>query len=306
MTKLIIVGSGISGLLTALMYSGDSIILEKEKEVGKNSKASLWSILPPLCGAHKEECEQAIKLYEEICEKYGIYCKKTHILRVANNRLGGKIIDKKEIKSFELQLNLEEAELFDNGFFVEGEELINSISTDLNIETMSQVINIRVENNEVKYLETNRGIVKGDFYILATGYLTSNLLSKIGLNLTITPYKGHLIIMRKVGLNGILIVNDRIAVEGKNLYLNGDSSPTSSSEVEYNEISKTINEIGKVLKVDTTNFEVRVGFRSVSSDGEPIIRKIYSNMIVVTGYKFGFALAPIFAKRVIEMIKSEH
>lgn len=304
MTKLVIVGSGITGLLTALTYNGDSIILEKEKEVARNSKASLWSIFPPLCGNHRSECEEAIKLYEDICSKYGIYCKRANILRISNNKLGGKIIDRKEIRSLEPQLQIDEAEFFDNGFFVEGDELFSSLSSEFNIELNSEVIDIKVINNEVKTLITNKGEIKGDFYVLATGYLTSKLITRLGVNLEIIPYKGHLLITRKVGLNNILIVNDRIAVEGRSLYLNGDSKLNSSTNIDYDEVSKTISEISKILKIDTTNIEIRVGFRSVSKDGEPIVKRIYSNMILVTGYRFGFAIAPILAKKVVEMMKS--
>ncbi|TRM84650.1 FAD-binding oxidoreductase, partial [Sulfolobus sp. E3] len=127
----------------------------------------------------------------------------------------------------------------------------------------------------------------------------------LGIDIEILPYKGHLIISnKKIGLNGILIVNDRIAVEGKNLYLNGDSKLDNSIDVNYEEIYRTINEIGKIIRVDTSALEIRVGFRSVSKDGEPIVRNIFSNAILVTGYRFGFALAPILAHKAIDLIKS--
>ncbi|AAK42403.1 FAD-binding oxidoreductase [Saccharolobus solfataricus] len=304
MTKLVIVGSGITGLITALKYGGDVIILEKNKIVAHNSKASLWSIIPPLCGNHREDCEKGIRFYEEICEKYGIYCKKTHVIRVSSKKLGGKIIDRKEIRSIEPQLDIEEAELFDAGLFVEGDELFNTLGTEFNVESNSEVTDIIVRDNEIKSLITSKGEIKGEFYIFATGYLTPKLFSKLGIEVNL--FKGHLVITKKTSLNGILIVNDRIAVEGKNLYLNGDSKPNSSSAVDYDEISKTINEIANVLKIDTNNLEIRVGFRSVSKDGEPIVKKIYSNGILITGHRFGFALAPILAEKAIQMIKYGH
>ncbi|WP_338603890.1 FAD-dependent oxidoreductase [Sulfolobus tengchongensis] len=304
MTKLIVVGSGITGLLTAMMYSGDVLILEKDKNIGFNSKASLWSIIPPLCGSHEEDCEKSIRFYQDICEKYGIYCKKTHILRISNTKLGGKIIDKNEIKRLEPQLEIQEAEFFNNGFFVEGEELFDLLSTEFNIDTKCEVNDIVVRDNEIKYLITNKGEIKGEFYIFATGFLTPKLFSKLGIEVNL--YKGHLIITRKTGLNGILIVNNRIAVEGRNLYLDGDSKPSMSPDIDYSEVSNTINEIGKVLKIDTSNFEIRVGFRSVSKDGEPIVKKVYSNAVLITGYRFGFALAPLLVEKALKMIKNGH
>ncbi|ACP34205.1 FAD dependent oxidoreductase [Sulfolobus islandicus L.S.2.15] len=304
MPKLIIVGSGITGLITALKYSGDVIILEKNKIVANNSKASLWSIIPPLCSNHREDCEKGMRFYEEICEKYGIYCKKTHILRVSSKKIGGKIVDRKEIRGLEPQLNIEEAEFFENGLFVEGDELFSILETEFNIKSNSEVTDILVKDNEIKSLLTSKGEVKGEFYIFATGYLTPKLFSKLGIEVNL--FKGHLIITKKTSLNGILIVNDRIAVEGKKLYLNGDSKQNSSMTIDYDEISKTINEIGRVLKIDTTNLEIRVGFRSVSKDREPIVKKIYSNAILITGYRFGFALAPVLAEKAIQMIKYGH
>ena len=50
MVELIIIGSGITGLLVKEKIP-DSVIYEKEKRIEKlNSMASLWTIIPPLCG----------------------------------------------------------------------------------------------------------------------------------------------------------------------------------------------------------------------------------------------------------------
>ncbi|ARM75017.1 FAD-dependent oxidoreductase [Acidianus manzaensis] len=296
----VIVGGGITGLFTAMQFD-DSIVIEEKREKYRNSQASLWSIFPPLCGNHYDECIKAEEEYSKICKEHNIFYKKTHILRHAENRIGGKLLYKDEIKSIEPEVNLEEAEYFDNGFFVEGEDLINSLSLGVNLKN-TRVTKINITNNFVESIVLdNNERLKGDFYIITASYLLQNLLQNF---ITLQPYKGHLILANtKNTLNGILIVNDRIAVQGKKLYMNGDSTNTQSLDIDYNQISKTINTFKNIIDFSTSNLEIRVGFRSVNSTGEPVLLNPYKNLIIVGGYKFGFALAPILAKKVKELTR---
>ncbi|AWR96536.1 FAD-dependent oxidoreductase [Acidianus sulfidivorans JP7] len=295
----IVVGGGITGLLTSLKFN-DSVIIESKKTY-RNSYASLWSVFPPLCGNHYDECLQAETEYLNFCKDYDIICKKAHILRKAENKIGGKILSREEIKDLEPDINLEEAEYFDNGLFVEGEDLINKLSSEANIR-YSNVTKINISNDTVSSIALSNGEeIKGDFYIFTASYLLQNLLQNF---VTFKPYKGHLIIANtKYNLRGILIVNDRIAISGKRLYMNGDSTNTSTTDIDYTQISKTINTFKDIIDFDTTNLEIRVGFRSVSENGEPVLLNPYKNLIIVGGYKFGFALAPVLAKKVKELIK---
>jgi glycine/D-amino acid oxidase-like deaminating enzyme len=294
MYDFVIIGGGITGLLTAYYMGGNSIVIDDNSG---NSKASLWSIIPPLCGKFYNQCVEAEQYYDELCKNFNVYCKRTHIIRYADNKIGGREINKIELSKVEPNLNLDTAEYFDDGFFVEGNELIDKLSEKIKV-TKATVKELKISNNSVKSIVTTSGEVLAKNVILATGYKSKILLADTNINL----YKGHLLVLNKVGLNGILIYKDRIAVEGNNLYINGDSNRDSNADINYKEVNETLKKIGEVLPIDTHNFSIKVGFRTVSNDGDPIVKKIYDNVILVTGYKFGFALAPILVNQIKNLL----
>ncbi len=289
-----IIGGGITGLLAAYYIGGNNIVIDDNSN---NSKASLWSIIPPLCGKFYNQCIEAEKYYYELCEKFHVYCKKTHIIRYSESKIGGKEIGKNELSKLEPNLNLDTAEYFDNGFFVEGNELINRLSEIVKL-SITNVKELKISDNSIKGIITTSGEILAKNIILTTGYRTKSLLSNVNVNL----YKGHLLVLNKVGLNGILIYKDRIAVEGNNLYINGDSIKDIKRDINYEEVNKSLQKIGEVLPIDTHSFSIKVGFRTVSSTGDPIVKKVYDNAILITGYKFGFALAPILANQIKNLL----
>ncbi|AWR93451.1 NAD(P)/FAD-dependent oxidoreductase [Acidianus brierleyi] len=289
-----IIGGGITGLLAAYYIGGNTIVIDDNSG---NSRASLWSIIPPLCGKFYNQCIDAEKYYSELCDNFHVYCKRTHIIRYSDNKIGGKEIDKTELSRIEPNLNLDNAEYYDNGFFVEGNELIDKLSEKVKLY-ITRVKELRISNNNVKSILTTNGEISAKNIILTTGYKTKSLLSNININL----YKGHLLILNKVGLNGILIYKDRIAVEGNNLYINGDSNNDTTKNINYDEVNKSVQKIGEVLPIDTHKFSIKVGFRTISDNGDPIIKKIFDNTVLVTGYKFGFALAPILISQVKDLL----
>lgn len=280
------------------IHGGDNtVVLEKEKTVGSNSLSSLWSIMPPLCGDMEEECIRAEKDYQDICSDLGIFCKDTHILKLDGFTGKGRQIEKNEIRTFEPQINAEHAELFENGMFIEGNEFFTRMEDSLNIDKGTVVTKVNSEGNFIKSLETNKGEIKAEKYIFATGYLTKALL-----DLDVSLFKGHLIKTRRIGLNGIVIYKGRIAVEGRELYLNGDSTKTDDTSVNYESVNETISIFSSILRIDVQNLTVSTGFRTVSSDGRPLVRKVFENGVAITGFKFGFALAPVLAREGVKLL----
>jgi len=289
-----IIGGGITGLLAAYYIGGNNIVIDDHSD---NSKASLWSIIPPLCGKFYNECVDAEKYYDELCKNFNIYCKKTHVIRYSDNKIGGKEIDKTKLSKIEPNLNLDTAEYFDNGFFVEGNELIDRLSEKVNLTTTT-VKELKISNNSIKSIITTSGEILAKNIILTPGYKSKFLLPDLNVNL----YKGHLLILNKVGLNGILIYKDRIAVEGNNLYINGDSNNDNTKNINYEEVNRSLQKIGEVLPLDTHRLSIKVGFRTISNNGDPIVKKVFDNAILVTGYKFGFALAPILVSQIKDLL----
>ncbi|NON63603.1 FAD-dependent oxidoreductase [Acidianus sp. RZ1] len=293
----VIVGGGITGLLLSYSLS-DSLVVDFKGP--KNSMASLWTIIPPLCGDLFGDCLRSEEIYSTLCNKLGVNFKKVNVIRSSEKKLGGKIIESKEIKELEPKVNLEYAELFDNGMFVEGPQIISSLTKDINMKK-EMVKKIVFDNKSISYLETENGKIRADQYIFTLGYGIYELIKGL-YNIDVNYFKGHLIITKKIGLKGILIVNDRIAVEGDNLYLNGDSKPQQDQSIDYEEISKTLKTFSNVIGPITDKLEVKVGFRTVVPTG-PIVTRISDNAILVGGHKLGFALAPILVEKAISLLK---
>jgi glycine/D-amino acid oxidase-like deaminating enzyme len=297
MYNLVVIGAGITGVWSAFMKKDDVLLVEKEESIGKNSLSSLWSIMPPLCGEFQDLCLASEKDYDDVCFNLGVFCKKTHILKLDDFTGKGKLIGKNEVRTFEPQLDVDKAEMFENGMFVEGSEFFTRMEDVLNVETGTEVLKINYDGNSIKSLETNKGEITAKYFIFSTGFLTKKMFHE-----DISLFKGHLIRTKKVGLNGILISKNRIAVEGRDLYLNGDSVNTEDPSVVYDELRETVSIISKFLRIDTSTLSVLTGFRTVTTNGKPLIKKVSSNAVLLTGYKFGFALAPYLAREGIKLL----
>ncbi|BFH72520.1 FAD-dependent oxidoreductase [Sulfurisphaera javensis] len=300
MADLTIIGSGITGLLISSLYKGNSEIYEEVKNIENlNSNASLWTIIPPLCGKYMEECLDSIKFYEDISKRYGVYSKITYTL--TDQKLNGTLLSEDELHELEPNIRLNgEIRKIENSFFIEGEELIKKLVSTNNVFLGKKVISLEVENEEVKYIRfSSNERVSVERLIIAGGYWI-NELYPINLN----PFKGHLIVTStNYSLNGIIHYKGKIIVKGENnLYINGDSNKDASLEINYNIVRDHLNIVSRIIPI-SKNVKIRVGIRSVSNDGEPIIKKVFKNTIIVSGFRFGFALAPFLAREALKIIE---
>jgi len=301
MADITIIGAGITGLLAAKMFKGEAEIFEEKSTINQvNSNASLWTIIPPLCGNHFNECEDAISFYEKLGTEYNIYYKKTFTLtdkELNNNEISESIVHELE-PSIRLDSKLRKIE---KTMFIEGDELIRKLASELNIHFSKKITRLGVFNNEVKYIETESGEkINVERLIIAAGYWTENLVS-----LNLSPFKGHLVITKSpYDLSGIIFYKGKIIVKGKeNVYINGDSLKDSSSAINYDIVKDHIAVTSQIFPIKTSDIKIRVGIRSVSSDGEPIVRQIYKNAVVIAGYRFGFALAPYMVSKALKIIE---
>lgn len=300
MVDLTIIGSGITSLLIARDFKGSYEIFEKEKYIEKlNSSASLWSIIPPLCGEYKQQCEDTISFYEKLGTELNIFNKRTYI--ITDKDIGGKEISEKELRELEPDLRLKgNLKKIENGFFIEGDELIKKMISNSRVNLGNKIAKLEVKDNEVKSIVNE----KGEKYpverlVIASGYWSKEFYP----SLSVQPYKGHLIITTtSYRLNGILFYKGKIVVKGKEkLYINGDAINDPSLHINYDIVKDHLTAVSEILPL-SDNIEIRVGIRSVSNDNKPILQQIYKNAVVVTGFRFGFALAPYLAEEVIKMI----
>ena len=297
MVELIIVGSGITGLLVKEKVS-DSVIYEKEKGLERlNSMASLWTIIPPLCGQFINECMNGIEYYKNLAMKYSVYYKEVPVI---NDKGLGK---EKEINDIEPHLRINTAFVYENGFFVNGESLIKKMVND-QVKLGIKVNKLVVERDEVKEVILSNGDRKSvNYIVLTTGYLTKELIGNIDYDLI----KGHLvkIPLGEFKLRNIIFLKGKIAAaDDKYLFINGDAVKDEKHSIDFEVVKDHLNFISATFPINPDNINIRVGFRSVSKDGNPIVIKPYKNAVLITGYRFGFALAPILVDQALKALFS--
>lgn len=196
-------------------------------------------------------------------------------------------------------LTLNEAEELGNGLFVQGDALIQELVKENNIILNTNVTKVNVRDNKVVSVESEDEFIKGDLFIFATGYWTTKILPSIEL----MPLKGHIVATRKVGLSSILLYKGFLATEGRELYLNGDAEQTDNLKIDFNIVNNIVNTLNEVLpNMEIRNVRISTGLRYMSPDGKPIVKKIYDNAIVITGYRFGFTLASVLVNEALNLL----
>lgn len=301
MADLTVIGSGISGLLSAYLFNGNVEVLDEIRNLEKlNSKASLWTIIPPLCGNYAKQCEEAISFYESLGSKYNIFYKKT--ITLTDKELNNALVSEEETNELEPYLKINcSLRKIENSFFIEGDDLISRLVSEFHVKMGTKVVKLEVDNDEVKYVLTGKGEkIKVDRLLITAGYWSQDLVP-----LKLSPLKGHLIIVKtNYNLNNIIFYRGKIIVKGKKgLFIDGDSIKSSSREIDYDTVKENITIASQLFSFSTSDLKIRVGVRSVSENSDPIVKKIYKNAVVITGFRFGFALAPYLVREALKIIE---
>ncbi|QKR00413.1 FAD-binding oxidoreductase [Metallosphaera tengchongensis] len=292
MNRLVIFGGGITGLLTA-RYLQDAIVMDSEGRP-RNSLASLWNVMPGLCGDLEDQCRESMMEYMKLCDELGVEYKELNLLRVPPR--GNKVLSPNETRELEPKLH-QESEDLGKVLHVNGEKLLSKLSTKV---VKAELKSVELEKNRVTKAVTDIGEVQAEQYVFALGYDRMKLLKSL---VDVKPYKGHVIKTPPLGMKNVLLLEDRLGVEGFGYtLLNGDSYPSEEEKIDKGQVEKTLEVFSRYLGLKVNPVEVRVGFRAVSGDGKPVITRL-ENAIVVTGYRFGWALAPVLAKKVKSMLR---
>ncbi|MGC9106253.1 MAG: hypothetical protein ACP5HQ_07540 [Thermoprotei archaeon] len=122
MARLVILGSGVVGLIASYLYP-DSVLVETEPN-SLNSRASLYSVMPPLGGELKDLWRSSGEDLIEIAEEPGVRYSRKLIIRRSGKSLGGKNVEGDEQRSLNPMLIVDQAELFDGGIFRFGSALV--------------------------------------------------------------------------------------------------------------------------------------------------------------------------------------
>ncbi len=183
---------------------------------------------------------------------------------------------------------------------MEGDGLINRLASKAKvIEGYGRPI---VDGSSVVGVKVGEELIKGEGFLLATGYLSEGALKPFNLQLGLKTLRGHLVVSRPIGLRNIVILEDRIFVEGENLLMDGDATEAVKRTLDFDAVSKTLETFERGFGIEPEVLEVRVGMRTVSTDGKPVVQKVAENAVLVTGYRFGFALAPHMAKEGLRIL----
>ncbi|BCS92939.1 D-amino acid dehydrogenase [Metallosphaera sp. J1] len=293
MQRIVVVGGGITGLLVSHILGDDVTVVDRDVPP-RNSMSSLWNVMPPLCGDLRKECEESAQEYVKLSEELGVRVFWKDIIRVPPK--GDRVLTSRETAEIEPCLH-HESEVLGKGLHVNGEDLLKKLNS---VVKRVRVTSLEVEGNSVTGLKTDEGMIRADVYVLAVGNDPEGILS----NLRVSSYKGHIVKTSPLGIRNILMLEDRLGVEGDSYaLLNGDSYPSSNPGVEMNQVERTIEVFRRYTGKVIHPLEIRVGFRAVTAES-PLIKKIYDNAIVATGHRFGWAMAPILARKVKSLIEA--
>ena len=170
----------------------------------------------------------------------------------------------------------------------------------------TRVKDICVENNKVIGLRTDKGIINGDIYILATGFETTKLCKTINLNIPIYPVKGQLLTFKSSTKcnNNIELPNNTFLSPLNDVYrISGfvDFETPSLQNLNgiYNDIdmnrNKQLDNLIPNLFSDYTITNRSYGFRPLSPDDVPFIGRAepYENLYICAGHgSKGWTMAP--------------
>ena len=178
----------------------------------------------------------------------------------------------------------------------------------------TEVISFQKNGKKIQALYTDKGIFKGDEYVIATGAWSELILKKLGIRLSVQAGKGYSLNINQT--TGVSIPT--ILLEAKVAVTPMDGFTRLGGTMEISGINKQINpmRVESIVKAardyypgimipQTSINEVKIGLRPLSPDGLPFIGRHSSleNLVLATGHSMmGWSLGPATGKLVTELI----
>lgn len=180
-------------------------------------------------------------------------------------------------------------------------------------EESRRLTGVRARSGTVVSVETDRGPISADQYVIATGAWTARLASTFGAALPLEPGKGYSLTMSspaKLPSHPMLFPEHRVGVTpfrdgfrlGSMLELCG-----FDASVPRRRIAQLVDSASHYL-VEPEGAEVRQtwsGWRPITWDSLPIIGRMrdYSNVVLATGHHMlGMTMAPATGRLVAELV----
>jgi sarcosine oxidase subunit beta len=184
------------------------------------------------------------------------------------------------------------------------------------VYTDTKVTEIKMNNNEIKEVITNRGKIKTQTVINAAGGFSKEICDMVNFEIPTKSYRHQIFVTEKLPK----IQNYMIIDFEKNFYISQslhggfitgqsdyDEKPSNNTNCNWQfagELSKKLIKRIPMLK-DVNIIRTWAGSYNVSPDSQPIIGKIpnINNMFTAVGFSgHGFMLAPMVAKCLSELI----
>jgi len=177
-----------------------------------------------------------------------------------------------------------------------------------------QVIDLKISNNHIKNITTDKGELKADEIILAAGAWAPLLTKKLGLDLPIQAGKGYKIdVYRNTGVTiPSILAESKVAITPMNGFtrfagtMEIDGLDQSINMPRVKAIARTAEKYFIDLKIEKKEIEnSSCGLRPCSPDGLPYIGRVSNcvNLTIATGHAMmGWSLGPATGKLVTEII----
>ena len=178
----------------------------------------------------------------------------------------------------------------------------------------TEVSSFKRNGKKIQALRTDKGILKGDEYVLASGAWSELILKKLGIRLSVQAGKGYSLNINHI--TGVtiptILLEAKVAVTpmkgftrfGGTMELSGINKKINFKRVES--IVKSARDYYPGIVIPQTSVDdVKSGLRPLSPDGLPFIGRHSSleNLVLATGHSMmGWSLGPTTGKLVTELI----
>jgi D-amino-acid dehydrogenase len=176
----------------------------------------------------------------------------------------------------------------------------------------TSVLRLISDSKNIIGVETNRGIIKGDAFVVALGAYSGEFLKDAKVKNDIFPNKGYSISFDNPMPEISLRLADPVAkiyltTLGNKIRVAGLSeSVWFDSHISYEQIQKLILKVNEILpNMKIGEYKSWSCFRSSTKSSTPIIAKSnkFPNLYINSGHGgFGWTLAPISAKRIVGLL----
>jgi len=182
----------------------------------------------------------------------------------------------------------------------------------------TEVTGWRTSGRGIEAVQTSRGPLEADWFVLAGGAWSAKLARGLGLRLPMQAGKGYSMTLpaaRAVPTRGLLLVESRVAVTplGDSLRIGGTLELSGLNDsIDTGRVAAMIDAAVEYLPDYTANdfrpLAVWRGLRPCSPDGLPYVGRPtrYDNLCVAAGHAMlGVSLAPITGRLVSQLVSGE-